>query len=846
MVDFKKRLRKQHIEKKVNPFDIYETIDRKSVTGPLRPAQKEILETWFNSRKDDKDLIVKLHTGEGKTLVGLLILQSVLNSDDGPCIYVCPNKYLVQQVCNEAEKFGINYCMFNEDGEIPDDYLSGDKILITHAHKVFNGLSVFGMGNRYQKVGTIVLDDSHTCVDIIKDAFTISINRANNIELYNNILSLFEDDLREQGEGSFLDVKNGNFDTLLNVPYWSLDEKKTELLMLLSQNNQDKQIKFSWPLLKDSIENSNCYITSSKIEISPFSPSVKSFPTFANANNRILMSATTQDDSFFIKALDFDVDAVQKPLMKSNQKWSGEKMFILPSLINEESDRDLVVTNFARMKPKKAGIVALVPSTKRAQHYEHLGATISNSKNIFLELDKLKNLAFENVLVINNRYDGIDLPDESCRVLIIDSLPFFDSLSDRYEELCRSSSEIINKKIAQKVEQGLGRGVRGEKDFCAIIITGADIVRFIRSKSTNKFFSTQTRKQIEIGLSIANMAQEDLNEEDIDNPLDVTLSLIKQSIERDEGWKEYYVSEMSTLSHEEDENSLYDKLLSERDIEKLFLEGEYDKASKKMQEFIDSSEDDGTEKAWYKQQLARFYYRFDKLKSNEVQKAAFKANNQLLKPKNGVTYNKLSYMHESRLNRIKQFLANYRNYEELLLATDEYLDNLSFGVDSNKFEYALKEIGELLGFISQRPDKDIRKGPDNLWCGINNHYFMFECKNEVKDTRSEINKYEAGQMNTHCAWFNEEYGENTSIERFLIIPTKTLSYSANFTHDVSIIRKGGLKKFRSNIKSFIKSLHRYHLDGISDETLQQLLDEHNLNMNNFRKLYGERYYQSNK
>lgn len=69
MVDFRKRLKKKQIEKKVNPIDIYETIDRKSVTGPLRPAQKEILDTWFNSRKNDKDLIVKLHTGEGKTLV---------------------------------------------------------------------------------------------------------------------------------------------------------------------------------------------------------------------------------------------------------------------------------------------------------------------------------------------------------------------------------------------------------------------------------------------------------------------------------------------------------------------------------------------------------------------------------------------------------------------------------------------------------------------------------------------------------------------------------------------------------------------------------------------------------
>ena len=68
MVDFSKRLNKKKIEKKVNPIDIYETVDRKSDTGPLRPAQTEILESWYNQRKEERDLIVKLHTGEGKPL----------------------------------------------------------------------------------------------------------------------------------------------------------------------------------------------------------------------------------------------------------------------------------------------------------------------------------------------------------------------------------------------------------------------------------------------------------------------------------------------------------------------------------------------------------------------------------------------------------------------------------------------------------------------------------------------------------------------------------------------------------------------------------------------------------
>ena len=111
MVDFRKRLGIKQIEKKINPVEIYDSLDRRSVTGPLRPAQEDVLTTWYKNRRNDRDLIVKLHTGEGKTLIGLLILQSKINSGDGPCIFICPNIYLVEQACLEAEKFGVPFCV---------------------------------------------------------------------------------------------------------------------------------------------------------------------------------------------------------------------------------------------------------------------------------------------------------------------------------------------------------------------------------------------------------------------------------------------------------------------------------------------------------------------------------------------------------------------------------------------------------------------------------------------------------------------------------------------------------------------------------------------------------------
>ena len=170
------------------------------------------------------------------------------------------------------------------------------------------------------------------------------------------------------------------------------------------------------------------------------------------------------------------------------------------------------------------------------------------------------------------------------------------------------------------------------------------------------------------------------------------------------------------------------------------------------------------------------------------------------------------------------------------------VDNLSFGIEANKFELSMYKLGQLLGFVSQRPDKEIRKGPDNLWCGVNNHYLFFECKSQVEESRDEITKHEAGQMNNHCAWFDEQYGNETKVDRFIIIPTKNLSYQADFTHDIRIIRRGKLKTLKSNIRSFIQELATLDLAGIDDKKLQNLLDLHHLNSSDFRDLYSEEYY----
>lgn len=842
MVDFGKRLKSKVAEIKTSPIDIYNNLDRSAGTGPLRPAQMKILEGWYENKQNAKDIVIKLHTGEGKTLIGLLILLSKLNQNQGPCLYVCPNNYLVDQVAKEAAKFGIPYCTMSTT-EIPDDFISGKRILIITIQRLFNGKTVFKLDHQSLPVGCVVLDDAHACIDSIKSAFTIRIPREN--DLYNKLLNIFENDLKEQGEGSYIDIQNGNsIEDVMSVPYWAWIDKKSDLTELLSNYSFTEELKFVWPLIRNSIEECQMFITNKGIEINPYKISIERFGSFDRASQRIMMSATTQDDSFFIKGFNFDIAAIEHPLTDDTQKWSGEKMILIPSMIDDNLNRDEIISFLINRKLTDFGIVSLVPSFRYYNDYRFPNVHTTTPDNIVINVNALKAERFDYPVVIANRYDGIDLPDAACRILILDSLPYSSNLADRYEEQCRMNSDIINIKTTQKIEQGLGRSVRGEKDYSVIIIIGNDLVRFIKSSATNKYFSDQTKQQINLGIEIANMAMQDIRDGII--PKDALNSLIRQCLNRNEDWKQFYKTEMDNICQTNNKPFVYHILETERKAENLHLQGNNEKACDMIQSLIDQEHFDDSEKGWYLQTKARYMYADSKIEAAKIQLTAFRFNNQLHKPVQGIVYNKIGYINENRNARIRAYIAKFKNYEDFILTINDILTDLSFGTSAEKFENALCEIGSLLGFISQRPDKEIRKGPDNLWCGIDNQYFLFECKTEVDEDRPNIHKHEVGQMNNHCGWFENEYKEKPRVKYIMIIPTLFVAHDANFTHDVEIMRKNKLRFLKNNISNFAKEFKSYNLRDLSDDIIQNAITIHHLDIKDLLTDYSERYKRREK
>lgn len=831
MVDFKKRIKKPASQKPIDPEDIYDSLDRTSEKGPLRSVQKAILADWHKERRTDRDTILKLHTGQGKTLIGLLILQSKLNEGGNPAVYLCANRFLINQTCTQATQFGFSFCTADDD--LPSEFLDGKSMLITSVQKLFNGITKFGLGPKSIPVGALLMDDAHACIDAVRDACVLKIAKSE--APYAELLDLFADDLQHQGMGTYSDIRNHKYDAMLPVPYWAWADKQVEVARSLSRASNTDSVRFAWSILKDILLDCQCVISGHGLEIAPYAAPLHQFGSYSDADHRVFMSATVSDDSFLVKGLRLSPKTIRNPLVWDKERWSGEKMILIPSLIDDTLTREVIVENFAKPNSgRKAGVVALVPSDKRSADWKAYKSIVADRKSIDGDVQALKDGNYEKTLVIVNRYDGIDLPDQSCRTLIFDSKPFSESLIDQYAESCRSDSQITLIRLARTIEQGLGRSVRGEKDYCVIILIGPDLVRCVRTKELQTHLSEQTRAQIELGLEIAEMSREDVTSGT--TPMDAFLDLVKKCRSRDSGWKEFYVERMNAVTAKQKESAVLDLFQTELDAEDCIRGGDVDGAVKAIQDMIDQHVKSTLECGWYLQEMARYQYRSSHEKSNALQLSAHGKNTYVLKPRQGMRVKKLQVISQKRVQQTIKWASEFDNHADLMLAVDEMLGRLCFGMKADTFERTLNELADVLGFASERPDKEWGEGPDNLWCIRDGEFLVIECKSEVELDRADIHKTETEQMNRAIAWFKKYYS-GSSVKNILIIPPKKLTSAASFLDDVYVMRDAELQKFKNNVRKFFLGLTSYDLQNLSEEGVQKLLDLHKLSMDAIRDEY---------
>lgn len=813
------------IQKQVNPRDIFMALTGKDNAYQFpRDVQGEVWKQWFEVR-NNKDTIIKMNTGSGKTLVALLILQSCLNEGVGPALYVVPDRYLVEQVISQAKALGIKVT----DNESDLDYQRKKAILVIGIQKLVNGKSVFGLRqeNNYS-IGSVVIDDMHACISCIQEQFSITISRDD--ELYNYFIKLFYEDMNLQSEGRFNAIINDNniFDNML-VPFWAWQDKMTNVYQMLIRNRENPAIKFKIDLIKDCLQFSHCYISTKEISIIPNCTPIQKITSFDEAKRRIYMSATLPDDSPFSTVMGVDFDKKVTVISPEKANDIGERLIVVPKIINSDIT-EIEIKNEIVQKYKDYNLIVLVPSYWMAEYWKKQGATVLDSSNISQGIELIKK-SKNGLYVFVNRYDGIDLPDDACRIIVVDGLPNITNMNDKYEQDVVRKSTRIQREQIQRIEQGMGRGVRSSNDYCLVYLLGNKLTNVLYIDDGYNFFSNATREQFKLS--------EEMCEQIEGQNIDEIINIGGYLLERNSSWRE--LCKNATLSLEYDKTiNVSDYAIAMRKAFNYALHGEYQKAADKISE-IANKEQNLRLRGYYKQIMAEYTNFYDRDSAQRILKSAKKDNMEILNPLEGIQFTKFS---TNGLNQAQAIINNImeKNIEpnKLVLCVDEILGDLKFEKGTyKKFENAIKSVFELIGYKARQPERETGKGPDNFVFLGSGSYLIIECKNgTITDT---ICKEDCNQLNGSFSWFKEIYKEEDSgCIPVMIHNSDVYKYDCSPLSQTRIMTPELLKVFKDNVRKFVVAITQTN-NFNNVENINSIIKTYKLDKDSIIKEYTTQY-----
>ena len=178
----------------------------------------------------------------------------------------------------------------------------------------------------------------------------------------------------------------------------------------------------------------------------------------------------------------------------------------------------------------------------------------------------------------------------------------------------------------------------------------------------------------------------------------------------------------------------------------------------------------------------------------------------VIKPMHGATYKKL------KPETVIQATALIGNHErrfidatEMKLYADELCSDLRFSPEtSSKFEAALNDLAWFIGIRGQRPERDYKEGPDNLWALPDGSFLVIECKNGATSGNG-ISKKDAGQLGQSIAWFSSRHPASTSVP-IIVHNNNTLGQGASVVPGMRAITPTNLNKLRNNLRAFAQQI----------------------------------------
>ncbi len=537
------------------------------------------------------------------------------------------------------------------------------------------------------------------------------------------------------------------------------------------------------------------------------------------------MTATLSDDTLLSTHFSVDIEKIEKIISPIKSNDIGERMILAPQELNPEITDD-EIKNYMMELAKKYNVVIIVPSSQRSKFWKDITHQTLTTENLEDGINNLKE-KHVGITVIVNKYDGIDLPKNACHVLVIDGLPDVRRQIDKIKESALQGSNDIQNQLIHKIEQGMGRGIRSSNDYCCVVLLGKKLIGTLYSVGAIDKFSSATKLQMDLS--------EQISEQIRGRGLDEIKEVFNLCLLRDKQWMQASKNSLIEVEYKK-EPQIKDEILAELKAFNFYKQNNLEKTIDTMNEIINKTNNDFL-KGWLMQELAYYLNTSNPIEAQKTLMAAQKFNSQLIKPKEGIQYDKLN---NKDYSQAQQVLEKITNSNEFILKVDKILEDIVFKPNtSNRFEQAIKDIGEIIGFKCQRPENEYNKGPDVL-IGIGDlEFLVIECKNE--SIGNPINKHDCNQLNGSKDWFLNNY-DSTCCKGTPIMIHKSyiFEYACSPNKDIRIMGEKEIVKLKKNIKDFSRAVTEIETKT-NVKKIEELLQYYKISKNHILKEYTEKF-----
>jgi hypothetical protein len=212
------------------------------------------------------------------------------------------------------------------------------------------------------------------------------------------------------------------------------------------------------------------------------------------------MSATLGDDGDIERC--FGVKDIKKlPVPEGwDRRGTGRRLMLFPGIAPLETQRDATVK---LLQNGGKGLILVPDNRTRDEFAKQLkqGFSIFTSADSEDEIEEFRRASPPVVLILANRYDGIDFPGDDCRNMLVYGLPTGASLQEIFMIHRLNAISQLRDRIRTRVTQAVGRCTRDEADYSVVVIDGNDLLKWFCTKENVSGMHPELQAEISFGMN---------------------------------------------------------------------------------------------------------------------------------------------------------------------------------------------------------------------------------------------------------------------------------------------------------------------------------------------------------